>query len=84
MLIVPIIFPLTNVDSASCITTCSKLSFLSNGLYEDANPTFIKNSENMKKVAKKAADTASNMPDKVNVQNKSKIPEAQKGLDDDD
>ena len=38
----------------------------------------------MKKVAKKAADTASNMPDKVNVQNKSKIPEAQKGLDDDD
>lgn len=50
----------------------------------EAIPGLLKNSENMKKVAKKAADTASNMPDKVNVQNKSKIPEAQKGLDDDD
>ena len=51
---------------------------------KEAIPDLIKNSENMKKVAKKAADTASNMPDKVNVQNKSKIPEEQKGLDDDD
>ena len=51
---------------------------------KEAMPDLLKNSENMKKVAKKAADSASNMPDKVNVQNKSKIPEAQKGLDDDD